>query len=302
MPTYTNPTHLAHVPQMLKDAIASGDLAAFREIHGFTEFDESIHDQPVPGLRDHNETIESFYAYVLSSNFACLKSPFLIAMIGAAAGAPAELAEALMYTTIPAIVCLIDVWTRCTDGGRPVAGYAPSPVLPLDQIAFEFVSSFGDHITTDIFDEALNDNERYYREHTVECDAIDSIHMDTSSYESWIAAMCTMEPFSAMTEAESRKAYDDLKARICSDTSQYRDMIRESLHRRVSLRKCSSRIRQLAEAVNIALRHRQMTAAASPERAERGGRSMRPTTTPARAQTPAAPRNHRAIWNKPVSA
>lgn len=282
---YTNPTHLAHAPQLLREALTdpASDIARLLEVRGFAKFNDATTREGI---------IESFYAYILSCDFACLKIPFLLAMIQAAApAAQQQLGESLMHATVTAIVCTIDIWTQASDDISPVQGYVPPTVLPLEQIAAEFARSFGPHITDDMFDEALSDNNQYYYEHTLEGNAIEEIRAGRSNYETWSACMCIMQPFLSMDDANLRRFYADLKARI-SDEATYRDTVRRSLQRRVSLRKCSARIRQLAELI----------ASASSASAASTARPCRPATTPARAQTAAGSRNHRAAWNKPVTA
>lgn len=288
MSAYVDPKHLADAPERARRAIVDGDIACLLETPGFGEFiaGESL---------TRHEIIESYYAFTLSDGFACLKSSFLISMIRAAAPATGVLSEALMRTVVPAIVCAIDVWTRATDGSNPVTAYVPAAVFPIEQVAGEFAISFRTVLDSDAFDEALEDNERYYREHTLEGAAIDVIRAGQSTYEDWIDVMRTMEPFSSMSDADCRQAYDALVKRVTEPTTTaYRDMVRESLQRRVSLRKCTAKIRQLQEIIE-----RISSAASVGNDAQR---RSRPETTPARVQSPAAHRNRRAVWNKPVTA
>lgn len=272
-PKYIDPAHLAEAPDMLRNAIATGDTEPFFTIAGFREFAYLADKNPVTA-----DLIEAFYAYVLSDNFACLKCSFLVTMIRAARTADPDLGERLLYTTIPAIICLLDVWTRANQGSNPVEGYEMSSILPTVQIAGEFAVSFNEAIRESgnsghFFDEAIEDNAKYVREHDMESESIELVHSGKSTFAMWRERMGYL--LDDISPEDAQRAYDALVSRCETD---YRSLLQESLRRKIALRKCSVLLHNIDESIDRLIGAASAASAAS-------ARTSRPCTTPARVQT-----------------
>lgn len=284
--SYTDPQDgsLAIGPTVLKITISGGDMDRIYAIPGFREFVNGC--DPMP--QAHDDLIVAFYAYVISDNFACLKTSFLINMMAAARGLPkGYLLDELLGLTIPAIACLIDVYSSTAEGINVVNGYKNLGVLPLDVIASEFVDTFRlaleDIDVADMFDDNIDENDTLYECHTEEVETLAKIKAGVETYLRWASVMD--KSLAGMSDEERMRAYASVVEK-CANDNAYNAIVLECTRRKVALLKCNKRLREFAELVQKRIG------------GDAPAKSSRPCTTPARVQSSVA-KNQRARWTRP---